>query len=483
MNVKAFCVHGHFYQPPREDPLTGIIPIEAGAAPYKNWNERINAECYRPNAKSGNYQKISYNFGPTLMTWMATHDPVTYSRIIAQDKENFDRNGVGNAMAQSYNHTILPLSTRLDKITQIRWGIADFTHRYGHKPLGLWLPETAVNLETLSILVDQGIEFTLLAPWQAKKTPPQSSLPYWVNLPGNCRIAVFFYQQDLSTRISFDPGATINADSFFKNVVLPIYKSDSSVEEPQLLLLASDGELYGHHQKFRNQFLTHLLNGASHDQGVELTYPGLWLKQYPPRQEIEILENTSWSCHHGISRWCKECDCTPGSSWKVNLRQALTQLASSLDNCYFNAMVPWFSDPWEIRHQFIYVILGEISVIDLITSLATRKPTPDEINRINLLLASQYERQRMFTSCGWFFDEFDRIEPKNNIAYGAHAVWLTQKATGIDLQKEAMDSLSKVKSHRTGLRGDHVFMKKYLQAKTDGSTDWIYFRASNNFSS
>ncbi len=167
MSIKAFCIHGHFYQPPREDPLTGVIPIELGAAPYANWNERILAECYRPNAELGNFAKISYNVGPTLMTWMAGRDPVTYARIIAQDKENFNRHGVGNAMAQSYNHTILPLANHLDKITQIRWGMADFQFRFGHRPLGMWLPETAIDYETLSILVEEGIEYTLLAPWQA----------------------------------------------------------------------------------------------------------------------------------------------------------------------------------------------------------------------------------------------------------------------------------------------------------------------------
>ncbi len=216
MSIRAFCVHGHFYQPPREDPFSGVIPLETGAAPYHNWNERINAECYRPNAEWGNYRKISYNFGPTLLTWMENQDPSTYARIIEQDRDNFKHFGVGNAIAQGYNHTILPLGSRLDKVTQIRWGIADFEFRYGHKPLGLWLPETAANLETLSILAENGIEFTLLAPWQAGEASARSSLPYWVDLPEQRKIAVFFYNQDLSTRVSFDPGATINAELIFQ---------------------------------------------------------------------------------------------------------------------------------------------------------------------------------------------------------------------------------------------------------------------------
>jgi hypothetical protein len=482
MLIKAFCIHGHFYQPPREDPLTGIIPIESGAAPYTNWNERILEECYRPNAELGNFAKISYNVGPTLMTWMASRDPVTYARIIKQDKENYDRHGVGNAMAQSYNHTILPLANRLDKITQIRWGIADFQFRFGHRPMGMWLPETAVDIETLSILVDEGIEYTVLAPWQAVEYHGDSSLPCWVDLPGKRRLAVFFYDQDLSTRVSFDPGATINADTFLVDTLVPRYKRNPEQDGPQLYMLASDGELYGHHQKFRDKFLNYLLDGAARRYGIELTFPGLWLKKHPPGQTVKIRENTSWSCHHGVTRWKDECDCTPGSKWKAPLRKGFSQLAALLDNVYFNALSSFVTDPWELRHQYIHVILGETTAADLVQSMTERMLTEKEFRQVKLLLAAQYERQRMFTSCGWFFDEFDRIEPRNNVAYAAQAVWLTQKATGIDLTDQALNSLKNVKSRRTGLKGEVVFKQKYLKAKNANSEGADYFNASSSFS-
>jgi alpha-amylase/alpha-mannosidase (GH57 family) len=191
MTIRSLCIHGHFYQPPREDPITGLIPQEVGAAPYQNWNERIHAECYRPNAELGNFERMSFNIGPTLFRWMESHDPDTYHRILAQDRANLERNGVGNAMAQAYNHTILPLATLADKRTQIKWGIADFTHRFGRKPEGLWLPETAADLETLTVLAEQDIQFTILAPWQGDLDPLDTSEPYRVALPDGRSIAVF----------------------------------------------------------------------------------------------------------------------------------------------------------------------------------------------------------------------------------------------------------------------------------------------------
>ena len=202
MSNHAFTVHGHFYQPPREDPLTGKIPHEPGATPYLNWNERIHDHDYKPNAVLGNFERISFNVGPTLLDWMAEYDPRTVQQIVEQDRWNIERNGIGNAIAQSYNHTILPLASREDKITQVRWGIADFAHRFGHAPLGMWLPETAVDEETLQILADNKILFTILAPWQADTNLLDTSQPYQVPLKNNKSISVFFYDQDLSTRVS-----------------------------------------------------------------------------------------------------------------------------------------------------------------------------------------------------------------------------------------------------------------------------------------
>ena len=459
MTTRAFCIHGHFYQPPREDPLTGEIPPEVGASPYRNWNERIHAECYRSNAELGNFEHISFDIGPTLFTWMASHDPATCRRIIEQDRANVQRYGVGNAMAQAYNHVIMPLATRADKITQIVWGIADFEHRFGRKPQGMWLPETAVDTETLAIMAERGIEFTILAPWQAASEALDTSEPYRVPLPGGRAITVFFYHQGLSGRVSFDPATTTDADAFALNDLATQYPAAEAAHgEPRLVLIATDGELYGHHQPFRDLFLAHLLQVSSARTGIAPTFPARWLQEHPPRRTVAIRERTSWSCHHGVARWMDDCACAPrGGHWKGHLRRAFDRLATALDRLYVEAVRPLVADPWELRHRYIHVILGQLHPADLINDLAGRRLPHEMVRRIHLLLESQRERQRMFTSCGWFFEDFDRIEPKNNLAYAAHAVVLARMATGVDLAPGASDQLQRVESQRTGLRADQVF--------------------------
>jgi len=468
MSLHALCVHGHFYQPPREDPITGVIPVEPGAAPYRNWNERIHHECYRPNAELGNFARISFNIGPTLFDWMAQYDPPTYQSILAQDAFNVDRYGVGNAIAQAYNHTILPLATYEDKLTQVRWGIADFEHRFRRIPKGMWLPETAANTETLRVLADNGIEFTILAPWQAATESLDPTHPYRVDLNDGRQITVFFYHQELSTRISFDPGATVNADNFLTNAILPKYRLDGRKSQPtQLLMIASDGELYGHHQPFREKFLAHLMNGALRDNELTPIYPALWLEQFPPQKTIRIRENTSWSCHHGVTRWAGLCGCTPTARWKRPLRRALNRLAEILDEIYVDYLSAFLEDPWELRHAYGSVILGQATVADLISSQIHSPVSEADRRRIELLLAAQFERQRMFTSCGWFFEDFDRIEPRNNLAYAAQATWLTSLACNVDLVQQVMPLFKKVKSDRTGLTADSVFAYSLGRAQTN----------------
>lgn len=459
MATQSLCIHGHFYQPPREDPRLGVIPSEVGAAPYRNWNERIHAECYEPNAKLGNFERLSFNVGPTLFGWMEHHDPTTYGQILAQDQANMVRHGVGNAMAQAYNHTILPLATRADKETQIRWGIADFRHRFGRAPQGLWLPEAGVDNETLAVMADHGIEFTILAPWQADSWDLDPTEPYRVMLPNGRSIVVFFYHRDLSGRVSFDAALTSNADAFAVNDLRRHFQNEkASRDEPQLLLVASDGELYGHHQPFRDYFLAHLLKNASAQIGITPTYPARWLREHPPRRTIKIRDNTSWSCHHGVVRWLGNCDCAGGQGqWKWPLRHTLDQLAARLDHVYDDALRPIIDDPWELRNRFIHVVLGEQTLGDLIGEMAGRRLDAATVERIALLLEMQRERQRMFTSCGWFFDDFDRIEPKNNVAYAAQAVRLAERATGVDLARETSAWLQQVVSWHSGLRGDQVF--------------------------
>ncbi len=446
--------------------MSGEIPPEEGAAPYANWNERIHAECYRPNAQAGNFERVSFNLGPTLAAWMEHYDAETLARIVAQDSANVTRYGVGNAIAQAYNHTILPLASKRDKITQVRWGIADFVHRFGRKPRGMWLPETAVDTETLMVFADHGIEFTILAPWQANVPLLDPTQPYLVSLPGGRRITVFFYHGELSARASFDDGMTVNADDFLAYEVLPRYNR-SRQNAPQMLMLASDGELYGHHKSDRDKFLAYLTQHAAPEHGVEITYPALWMRRHPPRQTIPLRYDTSWSCHHGLARWSTGCSCTPGeTSWKPALRQALNDLAAELDGVYYNYVHRVVDDPWELRDRYIEVVLRRATTAGLLEAMGAKRLPVQEVQRVEWLLESQYERQRMFTSCGWFFEDYDRIEPKNNTAYAAQAVWMLYQATGVDLSQFAMQGLRRVTSQSGNIRGDQVFLQHLVHAQT-----------------
>jgi hypothetical protein len=459
MTDHSIIIHGHFYQPPREDPFTGIIPQEAGSDPFQNWNERIHAECYYPNAALRNFEKISFNIGPTLFEWMVEKHKATVAQIVLQDRSNVKKYGVGNALAQPYHHTILPLSTYNDKLTQLFWGIGQFTSRFGRRPQGMWLPETAVDMETLEILVENGIEFTILAPWQADRDTLDCTEPYRVKLNNGKSIIVFFYQQYLSAGISFNPALTMDADRFLDEYILPNYVSEKKMRgESQLLLLASDGELYGHHQEFRDLFLAHLVNGASQKRQIHKTFPALWLKEHSPRQVIGIRENTSWSCHHGVMRWKGDCACVPGDGrWKGYLRKACDELASALDELFSQAIKPAQIDPWALRNQYVSVVLGQTTADRLIDDMAGRV-LPSQLKSVILdLLEAQCQRQRMFASCAWFFDDFNRIEPKNCLAFAARVAHLIQKATGEDVTPGIRGQLRNVLSHRTGLRGEVVF--------------------------
>ncbi|CAA9299193.1 MAG: GH57, partial [uncultured Chloroflexia bacterium] len=343
-----------------------------------------------------------------------------------------------------------------------------FRHRFGRAPQGLWLPEAGVDNETLSVMADHGIEFTILAPWQADTWDLDPTEPYRVALPNGRSIVAFFYHRDLSGRVSFDAALTSNADAFAMNDLRRHFQNEkASRDEPQLLLVASDGELYGHHQPFRDYFLAHLLKNASAQIGITPTYPARWLREHPPRRTIKIRDNTSWSCHHGVVRWLGNCDCAGGQGhWKWPLRHALDQLAARLDHVYDDVVRPMIDDPWELRNRYIHVVLGEQTLGDLVGEMAGRRLDVATVERIALLLEMQRERQRMFTSCGWFFDDFDRIEPKNNVAYAAQAVRLAERATGADLAAETRAWLQQVVSWRSGIRGDQVFDQhmQYLEA-------------------
>lgn len=466
MSISAFCIHGHFYQPPREDPLTGEIPIEEGAFPYENWNERILAQCYQPNAELENFSRISFNLGPTLLEWMSETHAGTLTSIITQERRNFESSGLANGMAQAFNHTILPLASKRDKQTQILWGMREFQARYGHPAEGIWLPEAAVDLETLSVAHDCGVNYVILAPWQCADRSANLSQPGWVELGRGKRIAVFFYNQVLSTRVSFDPGATRNADEFLVNAVLPEFSNGKGISEDKYLIIASDGELYGHHQRFRDKFLARLTTNSLKGKPVEQITPAAWLKAHPPKQSASIVENSSWSCYHGVSRWCEDCECTPNSFWKAPLREALNYIAEIVDQIYEEEIQAAGGDPYSIRDEYIQVLLHRVPMEEFINNrlrLSAKTPT---IQQMSFLLRAQYERQRMFTSCGWFFDDFDRIEPRNNVKYAAQSIWLTRQVMPDINLDMIINKLKMVSSTRTNLSADQVFLKHLEAAHT-----------------
>ena len=459
MPKRALIIHGHFYQPAREDPNTGEIPKEEGAQPYRNWNEKIHNSCYRPNAEMGNFEHISFDLGPTLSTWMLSHDPQTFARIVSQERRNFKKFGIGNGMAQSYHHTILPLATRHDKTIQVHWGLADFEYRFGHPSAGLWLPEAAVDTETLEVLAEQGVAFTILAPWQVEVGTPDTTQPYTVELPSGKEIAVFLYDADLSMRVSFDPGATSNGDTFLSQYINPRFACTGvDPEAAQMVILASDGELYGHHQPFRDKFLAYLTKpNGNYPSGVGISFPGLWLLQNPPTEKICIRERTSWSCHHGVARWSKACECAENGTWKSPLRNAIEQVAALVDQEYVKKVSAYLEDPWKLLYEYIDVMHGKRNVQDLIFSLIGKQVSNEEIKSLDYLLRAQYNKQRSFTSCGWYFEDFDRLEPRNNVIFAAQAIWWTRLASGADYIQQARQWFSTVQSWRTGLRADTVF--------------------------
>lgn len=450
-----FAVHGHFYQPSREDAVTGRIPIEPSASPYPNWNECIYQRCYRPNTELGNFRKISFDIGPTLFQWLEQEHPETCEQILEQERENFKLHGVSNAMAQSYYHIILPLASRRDKQTQLRWGIREYQHRFQHAPQGLWLPETAVDLETLELMADEGIQFTILAPWQAADGKLDPHQPGLLQLPGGNSMAIFYYEASLSGQVSFYPSATRNATRFVQEQVLPAYRGEDGSDK--LLLVASDGELYGHHQRFRDQFLAYLLDGAANEAGLDALYPARWLAGFPVEKETRVQPDTSWSCHHGIERWRGVCGDAPLADWKAPLRAALDHLACAIDYVYEETLQHLVRDAWQLREDYIQVILKQKTAHELIREHLQAQISEEKMKTIRLLLEAQDNRMKMYASDAWFFEEFDRIEPRNAIQYAAYAAWLVQHTTGADVQSALKNDLAKAVSLDGRTSGDAVF--------------------------
>lgn len=483
MNKRYVCIHGHFYQPPRESPWLEETEVEDSAYPYHDWNQRITIECYGPNAASrildreeriskivNNYSKISFNFGPTLLSWMEKHEPHVYSQIIESDKiSRKERGGHGNAIAQCYNHIIMPLASRRDKVTQIVWGIKDFEMRFKRKPEGMWLPEASADIETFGILSDHGIKFTILSPRQAHRIRPRGDRkwtdvsgggidprrPYRISLVGGKLINVFFYHDPIARAIAFE-GLLGDGEKFTSRLIEGF---DSRDENPQILNIATDGETYGHHHRFGEMALAYALKRIEENGFVKITNYGEYIEKFPPEYEAEIFENTSWSCAHGVERWRSDCGCKTGGDpswnqkWRKPLRDALNWLKDEVDLIFEKEGVNFFHDVWESRDGYIDVILDRSpeSVEGFFAQFQKREFT--DVEKVTALKLLEMERQVLlsFTSCGWFFSDISGIETVQILKYAARTIQLVIELTGIDLKPRFLDMLSLAPSNAPNL--------------------------------
>jgi len=461
MSQPYFCLHGHFYQPPRDDPFTGKMPREAGAEPYHDFNVKITAECYRPNALLGNFGRISYNIGPTLAKWISENDPLTFETIIKSCRQHKKKYGVSNALAQPVHHTILPLARLRDKLAQVKWGVVSFEHRVGCKPHGMWLPETAVDYETLDVLAAAGIRFTILSDEQVQGDLSQGPGPYLVKLDSGRSIAIFVRDRFLSNQLSFDIGRYPNSQAWVSSALAGHTKG--------LKLLATDGETFGHHHRGAEHFLHDLLWRDLPKAGFEVTTLERYLDEHPPTVEVDIIEYSSWSCGHGVARWLTGCECTLGDSrWKGALRRALDIRAGEIDRVYADVARECGAEPWLLRDDYIDVKMGRLDEQAFLTAHGLEHLTSDAAQRLLLMLEAEFYRQRMFTSCAFFFEELTRFEPRYAIANAAKAIELVKNATGDDLSDGFRRDLAVVVSTRVGVTGTEIYDAIIASARTNG---------------
>lgn len=475
---RYICIHGHFYQPPRENPWLNEVELQDSAYPYHDWNHRITAECYARNSASrildhqgrivdiiNNYSRISFNFGPTLLEWMEKEAPEVYQAILNADKESMRRfNGHGSAIAQVYNHVIMPLANERDKQTQVIWGIKDFEARFGRKPKGMWCGETAVNTETLEVLVEHGIEFTILSPYQAKSVRKigdvkwddatgarvDSRNAYICNLPSGKSINIFYYDGPISQGIAFE-GLLNNGEAFANRLLGRLERNN----KPQLLNIATDGETYGHHHRYGEMGLSYCLHHIEEHNLAKLTIYADFLEKFPPLYETQIIENSSWSCAHGIERWRSNCGCHTGGNhgwhqeWRGPLRKTFDWLRDTLIPIFEHGMLEFVEDPWQVRNDYIHVLRNrsQENVDNFLKKQTIKALSQQDKVRILKLLEMQYHALLMYTSCGWFFDEVTGIETMQDVLYAARALQLAEEITGEDLEPTFIQYLNKVPSN------------------------------------
>jgi alpha-amylase/alpha-mannosidase (GH57 family) len=483
---RYICVHGHFYQPPRENPWLETVEVQESAAPYHDWNERITAECYAPNGASritnkqneivrivNNYSRMSFNFGPTLLSWLADFAPRTYRMIQDADQASAERyGGHGSALAQVYNHIIMPLASERDARTQIRWGIVDFEHRFGRKPEGMWLAETAVNRSVLDLMAQAGLTYTILAPHQCARVRPLATgdsapaawgetpnatvdptRPYLVKLDGGRSMTVFFYNGPASRAVAFE-GALNDGEQFARRLIAGL---DNDSDAPQLSHIATDGESYGHHHRHGEMALSYALHWIEENRLAQLTNYGEFLERFPPQWEAEVEENSSWSCAHGVERWRSDCGCNGGrlncnQQWRGPLRDALDMLRDRTAPMAEAVAAPLLKDLWAARDAYIHVMLDRSaeSVDRFLHSHATRNLSASERVTLFELLELERHTQLMYTSCGWFFDEISGIETIQIIAYAGRVLQLAAQLfgePGAALEAEFLRMLALAKSN------------------------------------
>lgn len=472
------CIHAHCYQPPRENPWLEAVERQDSAYPYHDWNERITAECYAPNCASrildeegriaeivNNYSKISFNFGPTLLSWMQEKEPETYRCILDSDKQSRKRFGDhGSAIAQGYNHMILPLANMRDKYTQVKWGIRDFEQRFGRFPEGMWLPETAVDTQTLEILAELGIKFTILAPRQAGKVRKlggrswkdvsggriDPTRAYAARLPSGRKLSLFFYDGPISQAVAFE-NLLQSGEQFAQRLRSGF--SDAR-KWPQLVHIATDGETYGHHHRYGDMALAYALHSIESENGVRLTNYGEFLERFPPAHEVQIIENSSWSCVHGVERWRTDCGCNSGRAgwnqqWRGPLRATLDYLRDSAAAIYERIGSEFLRDVWAARNDYIDVILERSpeSLWIFFEKHSRRQLQPEETVKALELLEMQRHAMLMYTSCGWFFDEISGLESVQVLQYAGRVIQLARTASGEDLEPEFLKRLAEAKSN------------------------------------
>ena len=439
MSRPRLVVHGHFYQPSRIDPATGLVPPEPSAAPARDWNSRIASDCYRPNADLGNLARISWDLGPTLAGWLADGDPIAYRGFVAGDHGS-------NGLAQPFHHTILPLATSADRRTEIRWGLRDFELRFGRRPTGVWLPETAVDLETLRLLADEGATHTILAPWQLEAPDLDTRRPYRVELGDGRSMVIAAYDAGLSTSVSFEPDATHDADRFAWERIRPrLDWSDGEEGVPPFALIATDGELYGHHQPFRDLFLARLVGET--DLGYEVaTLADVVRPDGHAFRVTRLVERTSWSCHHGVRRWLDGCACVPDGAWKAPLRAAFERLAEAIDTQSeaIARTLPGSPDPWAARDAYVDVVARATDASAFAEAWLGRGADETARRRFLTMLAAQRWRLAMFASCGWFWESPERIETALVVRAANHAARLVDGLSGSRLADRLADDLRAV---------------------------------------